>query len=290
MARRLDRRRSLTAEGAAFARAAGLRHIGVPDEALESLLPAFARLVLRAGWTRRGALRLVDRIAPGMPGYHLARTRFFDERLAHALGAGAQQVVLLCAGLDTRAHRLRRILAGATVFEVDHPQTSTWKQARVARLAGGPHAHPTVRYVACDLRVDALGDCLRAAGLERKVPTFVIWEGATMYLESVCVARTLRELAGVADLISVAFDYLDRQALETPGSFPGAQRNLDVVARRGEPYVFGLSPGQVDAFVAAAGFVLGVNHEARAWGDTRPGHLPTLGFAGLAEAHKAAER
>lgn len=50
----------------------------------------------------------------------VVRTRFYDEFLLGAAGAGCTQVVLLAAGLDTRVFRLP--LPGRTrVFELDLP-------------------------------------------------------------------------------------------------------------------------------------------------------------------------
>lgn len=287
MIRRLDKERSLTAEGAALARAVALRESGAADQALELLLSWSARMVLRSSWTRRLTLYLVDKFAPGMAGYHLTRTQFFDERLRDALAHGAKQIVLLCAGLDSRAHRFRQLLAGVTIFEVDHPQTSAWKQSLVkTRLTDLQVTNQGVRYVTCDLCVDSLHARLLAAGLKAELTTFVIWEGATMYLEEATVALTLENLFRAADSISVAFDYLDQRALDAPSSFPGAKRNLDAVARRGEPYLCGVDPARLEVFVKPLGFSVELNKYAKEVAERNAVTFPTLGFAALAEVRK----
>src|SRR4051812_18154369 len=48
------------------------------------------------------------------------RTRFYDDFLLAAVGAGCTQVVLLAAGLDTRAQRLSWP-TGTRLFELDLP-------------------------------------------------------------------------------------------------------------------------------------------------------------------------
>ena len=56
------------------------------------------------------------------------RTRFYDDFLTAATAAGSRQVVLLAAGLDTRAFRLAWP-AGTRVFELDLPGVLAFKEA-----------------------------------------------------------------------------------------------------------------------------------------------------------------
>jgi methyltransferase (TIGR00027 family) len=53
----------------------------------------------------------------------LIRTRFIDDRLKEAVDAGAKQIVILGAGFDSRAYRLRGLLANTHVIEVDYGPT-----------------------------------------------------------------------------------------------------------------------------------------------------------------------
>src|SRR3712207_8045357 len=53
--------------------------------------------------------------------YVVVRTRFFDDFLLYACwGAGVRQVVLLAAGMDTRAFRLNWP-SGTRLYELDRP-------------------------------------------------------------------------------------------------------------------------------------------------------------------------
>lgn len=56
-----------------------------------------------------------------------ARTKYFDEYFRRAAAAGARQVVILAAGLDSRAYRLPWP-DGTTVFELDRPQVLDFKR------------------------------------------------------------------------------------------------------------------------------------------------------------------
>src|SRR5579862_3148429 len=67
--------------------------------------------------------RFIDKRWPGARTSGVARTRYIDEVVNEALSCGITQLVILGAGFDSRASRLRG-LAHARVFEVDHPNTS----------------------------------------------------------------------------------------------------------------------------------------------------------------------
>jgi methyltransferase (TIGR00027 family) len=102
----------------------------------------------------------------------------------------APQVVILGAGLDSRAWRMPE-LAGVDVFEVDRPASQADKRARVDGLSAiaGP-----VRFVAVDLAAAGevgLADVLAAAGHRAGVATTWIWEGVIPYLSPTAVAATL---------------------------------------------------------------------------------------------------
>ena len=98
-----------------------------------------------------------------------------DDFVTGALRAGATQLVLLGAGYDTRATRLRAVSA-STVFEVDHPVT----QARKRAALGAVPEH--VRYVPLDFESGAVQSALIDAGFERTQRTCVLWEGVFSYL------------------------------------------------------------------------------------------------------------
>jgi len=53
--------------------------------------------------------------------------------------------VILGAGYDSRPYRFADRLAGVQVFEVDHPATSTSKQAKIGALFGKTPANVAYR-------------------------------------------------------------------------------------------------------------------------------------------------
>jgi methyltransferase (TIGR00027 family) len=79
------------------------------------------------------------------------RTRFFDDQLEGACAAGCRQVVLLAAGLDTRAFRLDWP-DGVRVFELDLPALFAFKEHVLAEQRASPRCDR--RVVPVDLRED----------------------------------------------------------------------------------------------------------------------------------------
>ncbi|WP_437285039.1 class I SAM-dependent methyltransferase [Sorangium sp. So ce406] len=143
--------------------------------------------------------------------YHVAlRTRAIDDALRDAVAEGASQLVVLGAGLDSRAMRLPE-LAGVQVFEVDHPATQRYKVERLASLARpgggatapGAAAAPELKagglaHVGVDFERDRLDEALLSAGFRPAEPAFWIWEGVTPYLTREAVEGTLRLTAALS--------------------------------------------------------------------------------------------
>ena len=106
------------------------------------------------------------------------RTRYFDEFFTAATGSGIDQVVILAAGLDSRAYRLPWP-HGTVIYEVDLPSVLSFKERVFSRLAVGPLA--SYRPVACDLR-DDWATALCEHGFDGLQPTAWSAEGLLMYL------------------------------------------------------------------------------------------------------------
>lgn len=110
--------------------------------------------------------------------FQAARTRYFDTYFRRAAQAGVRQVVLLAAGLDSRAYRLEWP-AGTTVYELDQPQVLDFKRDTLA--AHGATAKAERREIAVDLR-DDWPQALRDSGFRADEPSAWIAEGLLIYL------------------------------------------------------------------------------------------------------------
>jgi methyltransferase (TIGR00027 family) len=112
--------------------------------------------------------------------YQAVRTHFFDEYFGNAVGAGIGQVVILAAGLDSRAYRLNWP-PGTAVYEIDQPKVLEYKTGILEQHGAVPTA--SRRPVPVDLR-DDWPAALTAAGFDRTQPTAWLAEGLLPYLPS----------------------------------------------------------------------------------------------------------
>ena len=127
-----------------------------------------------------------ERYFPHMQLWLGLRTRFLDDLVVRAIAAGCTQIVLLGAGLDTRAARFGR--PGVVFYEVDLPASQSDKRARLAALSGYPIEAAT--YVACDFERDDFLERLEAEGFRSDVQAVFVWEGVTYYLNEPAVRAT----------------------------------------------------------------------------------------------------
>jgi len=113
-----------------------------------------------------------------MVDYQAVRTHFFDEYFGAASSIGIRQVVILAAGLDSRAYRLEWP-SGTTVFEIDQPKVLAYKAATLDAHGAVPAA--TRHAVAVDLR-DDWPAALIDAGFQPRHATAWLAEGLLPYL------------------------------------------------------------------------------------------------------------
>ncbi|OBJ52177.1 class I SAM-dependent methyltransferase [Mycobacterium sp. 1423905.2] len=107
-----------------------------------------------------------------------ARTRYFDAYFRRAADAGARQVVIVAAGLDSRAYRLPWP-DGTTVFELDQPQIFEFKGEVLAQHGAQPRAER--REIPIDLR-DDWPQALLDSGFDPSRSSAWIAEGLLIYL------------------------------------------------------------------------------------------------------------
>ncbi|MFH9862101.1 class I SAM-dependent methyltransferase [Streptomyces sp. NPDC017202] len=110
--------------------------------------------------------------------YFGLRTRVLDDFLLRSVHTGARQVVLLGAGLDTRAFRLDWP-SDCVVFEVDRAGVLAFKHRVLTDLSADPKVKRVP--VPVDLRADWVA-VLTAAGFDPAAPSVWLAEGLLFYL------------------------------------------------------------------------------------------------------------
>ncbi|AFM15333.1 methyltransferase, putative, TIGR00027 family [Mycolicibacterium chubuense NBB4] len=122
--------------------------------------------------------------------YAAARTKWFDDFFLSASAAGVSQVVILAAGLDTRAWRLPW-LSDSVIYEVDQPKVLSFKTS----VLDTSDAQLSAKYmpVPVDLR-DDWPHALRAAGFDHNEPTAWSAEGLLPYLSAAAQDRLFEQI------------------------------------------------------------------------------------------------
>ena len=173
--------------------------------------------------------------------------------MATSLGGHIDQLVILGAGFDSRAYRLP-CLQGATVFEVDHPDTQTAKRKVLDRILSVPPKH--VRFVAIDFDQQNLESVMAAAGYRESARTFILWEGVTNYLTEAALDITLRWCSRASSGSLLLFTYVHRDVLTRPSAFIGTKNLFASLERAGERLTFGIEPSRLPEFLAERGLYL----------------------------------
>jgi methyltransferase (TIGR00027 family) len=218
------------------------------DPVVKDLLSAPIRLLMRFAGMRKLAIQQMDALTPGIYGVQIARTRFIDDALRDALAQGIEQVVILGAGLDTRAYRLAG-LERVRVFEVDLPSVQASKKRKLQKRTGS--LPQQVTFLPIDFDTQSLEAVFTGTSFDPARRAIFIWEGVTQYLSAEAVRRTLTFVGDTAAPGSVlVFTYVLQSFIERRSAIPGTDKMLDMVARRGSPWLFGLEPTSLAAYLA----------------------------------------
>ena len=162
--------------------------------------------------SRQAAERVSARF-PGVKDMVKTRTRYFDDRLDAEIAAGIGQVVILGAGLDTRAVRKRS--ARVRYFEIDDPATMELKR----RCYADAGIDAAVTLIPGNYVTDGLIDLLESHRFDFDVPTYLIWEGNVMYMPLATDKLTMRQLKRSVKQFRVSFDYLtETVVMKTTGN------------------------------------------------------------------------
>ncbi|WP_369250815.1 SAM-dependent methyltransferase [Streptomyces sp. R41] len=171
-----------------------------------------------------------------LPDWLAVRTRFFDDHLLAAAHAGCRQVVLLGAGLDTRAHRLDWP-DGTHVFEVDLPAVQAFKERVLAGRSPDTARRTTV---AADLLGDWRGAAL-AAGFDPTLPTAWLCEGLLFYLQP----EAVESLIGTVGELSAPGSTLGAECLNADtADSPFVKPWLEALSGSGTPWVWHLADAE----------------------------------------------
>jgi methyltransferase (TIGR00027 family) len=160
------------------------------------------------------------------------RTTVIDEAIKEALPF--DQLVILSAGVDSRAWRLKE-LAQVDVFEVDRSEAQEWKKEKAKDIQ--PTAK-SVTFVPADIQRDNLADCLKKHNFKTDAKTFWVMEGVSMYLTKEEVKKTLTTISQLSPGQGrVALTYLETDEGEIGSLFSLFMRTIGEPIKSTFPFV-----------------------------------------------------
>ncbi len=175
------------------------------------------------------------------------RKPWIEGAVRDALAAGMRQLVIFGAGCDTLSLRLAELLGRIPVFEVDQSDVIAFRNRVLADGAGVPDG---VRRVGIDFSRETVRERLADAGYDPTLPTVFVAEGVMEYLtpeEVEPIFALVREQAPKGSRF--VFTFLAR-SVYADEDFATLRDELD---KGGETLQFGLTPEQLDDFLAAHG-------------------------------------
>ena len=206
---------------------------------------------------------LGEKIVPGMHEHLICRTRFIDDLIEESTSAGIEQYVILGAGYDSRAHRLK-LPPKLKIFEVDQPEVQVIKRSKLPKsISNGEN----IIYVSIDFNNQSLKEQLLDAGFDKSKSTIYTLEGVSQYIPKEALSSTLKELATLnANSNSKIFiSYVNKLLLEDSKACFGMGYSrpekaikfiINGAKKVGEPWISFYSAEEIQDLLSENGFIV----------------------------------
>lgn len=160
-----------------------------------------------------------------LTGQVVGRSRYAEDLLDQAVQHNIEQYVLVGAGLDSFVLRESQHYPTLKIFEVDHPDTQTTKQAKLKKLGNIP---ATVEFVSINFEKESISEALTRSVYDSSAPAFFSWLGTTHYLNPQTTLQTLKSIAefaanGSEVVLDYSIDFQELNGIERLGSMGVAQ-------------------------------------------------------------------
>lgn len=229
--------------------------------------PYAERFVLGAGIIKlmghKLSVWITQKFAPGFHEHLISRTRFIDDLVEKSTDKNIEQYVILGAGYDLRAHRLK-LPPTVKIFEVDQPEVQGIKRKKLPKDL--PNAE-NVTYVSIDFNHQSLRDRLLEAGFDQHKSTIFTLEGVSQYITREAVNATLQEISSLTKDSNALFymSYVDSLLKEDPKAcfgkgYPKPEKKAETILRLatkvGEPWISFYSENDIKEVLSKNGFTM----------------------------------
>ncbi len=200
------------------------------------------------GWQDRPDMKFTKRIRASI----VARARFVEDLIVEQAGNGIDQYVLLGSGLDTFAQRRPDVASRMNVYEIDQPDTQSWKQRRL--LETGYGIPEWLHFVPIDFEAASWREELLKSGFDIRRPSVIACTGVSLYLTEEAILSTLNQIAVQAPGSKLAMTfYLPLELLDEE------DKPMQAIAEKGAreagtPMISFFSPDKIMALAYEIGF------------------------------------
>ncbi|MDG2952067.1 class I SAM-dependent methyltransferase [Exercitatus varius] len=225
----------------------------------------------------------VNRRVPGCVYYHLVRTKRFDETLLDWCrdNRGRSQVIILGAGFDSRSIRFNQELKNINVYEVDLEAMLNHKKGIIRNL----NVKNKSIYIPINFGKESLLDVFEKNNIPQDLPTLILWEGVSYFLDESTVIDILSSLRTYFyQSVKVVLDYAYRDYINGNLDYFGAPELFKELKEIGEPHVSGIDHNNIDAFAKKVDYKIYRHYPASRLEEIYlPKPLKMHGFHGILE-------
>jgi len=206
---------------------------------------------------------LGDKIVPGMHEHLISRTRFIDDLIEKSTSIDIEQYVILGAGYDSRAHRLK-LPSKLKIFEVDQHEVQERKRSR---LPDNTTNKANVIYISIDFNHQSLKEQLLNAGFDQNKSTIYTLEGVSQYITREALNSTLKELDALNQNSNskIFISYVNKLLKDDPKAcfgvgYSNPEKAVKFItngaAKVGEPWISFHSAKEIESLLSQNNFTL----------------------------------
>ena len=150
---------------------------------------------------------ILKKIIPGLHEHLIARTKYLDDVIEQSVVNESKQYVILAAGYDSRANRLK-LPSDLDIFELDQSEVQRRKKSIIENTV--PRSKK-ITYIEIDFNKDSITKKLINAGFDPAKNTIFTLEGISQYISKDSFYSTLKEISQLTkrSKTTIFFSYTD---------------------------------------------------------------------------------
>jgi methyltransferase (TIGR00027 family) len=199
-------------------------------------------------WKERPDMKYTKRIRAST----VARARFIEDLIIEQSKQGISQYVIHGSGLDTFAQRRPDIASELQIYEIDQPETLTWKQQRLVELGLGIADH--LHFVPVNFETTSWWIELLKTGFDANLPTSVVCAGVSLYLTKEAIIDTLNTIKNFASGSTIAMTFYLPIEIVDEEDKPLMEMSINGARAAGTPMISFFKPNEILTLAHEPGF------------------------------------